>query len=185
MINTNFVPTKGNGKYSVYYFQNIIEQLFFDQLKTVVPSYAYNFINGKRTDAVKRIWLHQSNNEYLSNLASAFDTLEIKDHFGKYVNTDFTKMRTRIELCNDLEGSWLEEHVDDPAKKFTLQFYLSNIERSTMHNGQTYDAIENNGWFFLNTGTEYHSLSPLKARRSSIILNYVDNSWRDDTVLVS
>ena len=184
MINTNFTLTKVKGQYCVYYFDNLIEQSAFKELKNAITNYSFNFINGKRTDAVERIWLHQTNNNSLKQLAASFDSLEIKQLFSTLVNTDLTSMYTRIELCNDAEGSWLENHVDDLAKKFTLQFYLTNIKNSTIHNGKSRDAVENNGWFFLNTGSEYHSLSPLSASRSSIIVNYVDDLWLDKTVLV-
>ena len=184
MINTNFIPTKVDGQYCVYYFNNLIESTAFEKLKNATTNYPFNFINGKRTDAVERIWLHQTTDNSLKQLAASFDSLEIKQLFSRFVNTDLTSMYTRIELCNDIKGSWLEDHVDDPAKKFTLQFYLTNIKNSTIHNGKSRDAVENNGWFFLNTGTEYHSLSPLTAARSSIIVNYVDELWRDKAVLV-
>jgi len=107
-----------------------------------------------------------------------------KEFLSNITGYDYTQNSSRIELCLDKKGSWLEPHVDDPAKKFTMQIYLSNCTNSTTFVSNNTIAKENSGWFFHNTGTELHSLSPLENDRISIILNYVDNNWKDKSVLI-
>ena len=67
---------------------------------------------------------------------------------------------------------------------FTLQIYLSDTDTSTSFMKTNTPAKKNSGWFFANTGTELHGLKPLLNDRVSIIVNYVDETWRDRSVIV-
>jgi hypothetical protein len=182
MINVDFKYQENNTDFVFYKFQN----LFSDHtISSIIKNNTYNFglIEGKRTDKIKRLWLHQLNNNLFDQICKFFDE-DGKDIFGDICNTSFSNCRTRIELCNDSKGSYLENHVDDPAKLFTLQVYLSDLDSSTVLANAETTAVKNCGWFFKNTGTEWHALKPLNCNRSSIIVNYVDHNWRDDSVLV-
>lgn len=94
------------------------------------------------------------------------------------------RIPTRIELCKDEAGSWLHNHYDDKAKLFTLQLYLSDSVVSTKFEQSESKATLGSGWFFPNTGRELHGLPALPKKRISIIVNYVDDTWRDRSVLV-
>lgn len=170
--------------YSIFYAENVFDDEFFQRMKIEAELYDYNDICGKRTDSAKRVWMHQATTPCLYSVSNAFDMLETKQFFSSILDFDFTIERTRIELCKDRKGSWLENHTDDVAKDFTMQIYLSSNDIGTVHNSSFIPAHENCGWFFRNTGTEYHSLSPLPINRTSIIVNYVNNGWKDNAVLV-
>lgn len=184
MINRDMKIYEHKKEYSIFYAENVFEDDYFQQMKIEAEPYEYNDIRGKRTDSAKRVWLHQVKTPYLYSIANTFDLLETKQFFSGILGFDFTNERTRVELCKDRKGSWLENHTDDVAKDFTMQIYLSSNDIGTVHNNSFVPAKENCGWFFRNTGTEYHSLSPLPVNRTSVIINYVNDKWNDKTVLV-
>ena len=181
-INSKFKYQQNNTKFVFYKFQDLFSN---DIIDYIIKANVYDFTltQGKRTDKTQRLWMHQLNDTVFDQLCEFFNT-KGKKVFGDICNTSFVDCRTRIELCNDLRGSYLENHVDNPAKLFTLQIYLSDLDSSTILAEASTIAKKNCGWFFKNTGTEWHSLKPLEQNRSSIIVNYVDNNWRDASVLV-
>lgn len=184
MINTNFQYTTQNKKYTVFYFDNILQQEVVNGLVSASAHLPYSLISGKRTDAINRIWMHNQNIDIFNQLSEEFNNKTIKEFFGSIVGADYTNLRTRIELCKDQKNSWLEHHADDPAKEFTLQLCLTDVTTSTNLNNAATKGKKNSGWFFKNTGTEVHSLSPLPENRISIIVNYVNSTWKDEKVLV-
>lgn len=181
-MNLKFTYKKVEGDFTFYTFEHLLNDIHILALKDL-NDFKYCLIEGKRTDRKQRIWLNQIDNIVAQEICYFFDN-EGKKMFGEILNDDFTKCRTRIELCNDLKGSYLEQHVDDPAKVFTLQVHLYTSNDSTILGNSTTKAQKNRGWFFKNTAKEWHSLNPLQHDRSSIILNYVNKNWRDESVLV-
>ena len=156
-------------------------------LKSVVANSAifkWGLIEGKRTDKNYRVWMHNYEIQSFKQVCSVFDSHETKQMFSDITGVDYTLCDTRIELCKDEAGSWLHNHYDDKAKLFTLQLYLTDSTVSTSFNNKDSNATVGHGWFFRNTARELHGLSPLPARRMSIIVNYVDDTWRDRSVLV-
>ena len=140
---------------------------------------------GMRTDKTgKRIWMNHYDYPAFKEVCEFFDSNYVKQKFSDECGKDFTKLGTRIELCKDAKGSWLHNHFDDKAKLFTLQIYLSDTDTSTSFMKTNTPAKKNSGWFFANTGTELHGLKPLLNDRVSIIVNYVDETWRDRSVIV-
>lgn len=184
MLDYNFKFNTHTKNYTFYTLSNIINEKHFPLIKQVALTYPFTKVEGKRIGSQNRIWCNLTNNIYLKQLSQVFDTTQTKKVFSDICGCDFTNCRTRIELCNDTVGSYLENHVDDKAKLFTLQIYLTSLKNSTVLDGDDISATENNGWFFANTGTEYHSLSNLTNDRSSIIVNYVNDLWRDTSILV-
>ena len=171
--------------YKFFTFSNILTFTALEKIKEEACKYPFTKLNGKRIDSNRRIWCHLEYDSFLQKLAKEFDLIKTKKFFSKICSCDFTQCKTRIELCNDLKGSFLESHTDDEAKLFTLQIYLTNINNTTILDGKSTLTKENNGWFFANTGVEYHSLPNLTSNRSSIIVNYVNYLWRDKSVLVN
>lgn len=141
-------------------------------------------IEKTRTSNPSRIWMNQLYTTVFYDIAEMFDLPSTKELFSDITGTDYRSMRTRPELCVDKEGSWLEPHVDDPAKELTLQLYLSGSGNSTVMGNTATDIQVGSGWFFVNTATEWHRLAPLQNDRTSIIINYVNEKWNDKTVLV-
>lgn len=168
--------------YTVYMFNDYFEPSTLNFLIGETTKFPYASLEGKRTDKIARIWMNQY--EHFVSICEHFDSETTKSKFSDITGVDYTHCRTRIELCNDEKGSWLETHGDDPAKLFTFQVYLTDCEKSTVFSKTSSVAEKNSGWFFNNTGTEMHGLPPITSRRSSIIVNYVDETWRDSSVLV-
>ena len=170
--------------FDCYTFSSIVPDTV---LKSIVASgsiFKWGLIEGKRTDKNYRIWMHNYEIQSFKYLCQLFDSTDTKEMFSDITGADYTGCRTRIELCKDEVGSWLHNHYDDKAKLFTLQLYLSDSAVSTKFNNTSSSANLGSGWFFSNTGKELHGLPKLPKRRISIIVNYVDDTWRDGSVLV-
>ena len=179
-----FNYTEADVGFKIFKFVNFFDKAKLLQLTTCAEKYEYALLSGKRTDRISRIWTHQINNSSYQELSSYFDSIKTKQLFSNITGTDYSSCRTRIELCKDSKVSWLEGHTDDAAKLFTLQIYLSDSDISTNFNNIKTDTHVNCGWFFNNTGTEIHALSPLTSDRTSVIVNYVNSNWKNKEVLV-
>lgn len=162
-----------------FFTTDLAERLFEDS-----KQFDFFKIEQHRTSRPDRIYLHQHDIPSFQELVILLTSKWIKNKFSKLTGVDYTNQQARIELCKDATGSWLEEHCDDPAKTMTCQFYLSDAPSSTTIGTFGSTAKFNCGWVFANTGTEPHGLPPLGFNRTSIILNYVNDDWRDRDVLI-
>ncbi|HRD76677.1 MAG TPA: 2OG-Fe(II) oxygenase [Hyphomicrobiaceae bacterium] len=98
----------------------------------------------------------------------------------------------RIEYCQDVDGFWLEPHVDIPVKLFTMLIYLSRDPALADAGTDVYDASDkhtlvdsapyrwNSGMIFIPGKDTWHGFTPRPIRgvRKSIIVNYVSSEWR-------
>lgn len=182
MLAEKFAYTQLESDFIFYTFSKLFSTHTIEYLNNI-NTYEYSLIQGHRTDCKDRIWMHKINDPVISRICNFFNTSG-KIIFGNITNNNFTNCRTRLEICNDAKGSYLQNHVDDPAKVFTLQLNLSNSNTGTILNKLETKGKTNTGWFFVNTGSEWHKLNKLKDNRSSIILNYVNDAWRDSDVLI-
>jgi hypothetical protein len=163
-------------------FYTIIPMDLWQNVTEEAQQYPYFKIEKDRTSNPNRIWLNQHAG-ILSGIAADFDRPDVKQEMSHLLRCDVRHARTRVELCMDSVGSWLEEHTDDAAKLTTMQLYLSDLGSST-HFGELPTKVSaNSAWAFNNTSQPLHSLPELKYNRVSIIINYVNELWRDDTVL--
>ena len=105
---------------------------------------------------------------------------------------NLTNGRLRIEYCQDVDGFWLEPHVDISVKLFTMLVYLS--DEPELHGAGTdiYDATPehnlvasapyemNKGLIFIPGEDTWHGLTPrpIVGVRKSIIINWVKPEWR-------
>lgn len=173
-----------NGNFKFYKFDSLLPQSLLDSVIEESGGYVPFKVERTRTSNQSRLWMGQLKMTVFHDIAELFDTHVVKQMFSNVTGTNFLEMRTRAELCVDKKGSWLEPHVDDPAKRFTLQLYLSGNGNSTTMGTSVTDIRVGSGWFFANTASEWHHLSPLENDRISIIINYVNSQWNDETVLV-
>lgn len=170
--------------FNCWTFKHVVPETL---LKSVVANSAifkWGLIEGKRTDKNYRVWMHNYEIQSFKQVCSIFNSHETKQMFSDITGVDYTPCDTRIELCKDEAGSWLHNHYDDKAKLFTLQLYLSDSVVSTKFEQSESKATLGSGWFFPNTGKELHGLPALPQKRISIIVNYVDDTWRDRSFLV-
>ena len=104
-------------------------------------------------------------------------------------NPMFTiKGTMRVELCKDAVGYSLLPHIDIPEKFLTMQIYLGNESSCTSFHFS--DGIvtpkwkHNCGYLMYEQDKIVHSLAPLTSDRYSVIINYVDESWKDTSQLL-
>lgn len=161
----------------IYNISKVFPSPLVYSLLAVSEQFEWGELKGKRTDNPNRVWMNQYDWRTFKVVCQMMN--DMKDKF------DIPKScKTRIELCKDKKGSWLEHHVDDPAKVFTMQIYLTDLDKSTYFEDMTpTEGKVNTGWYFYNTGSEWHGLEPLDEDRISIIVNYVNSEWRDKSVL--
>jgi hypothetical protein len=176
-------PQKIDTPFIRYNFYNVLTTDIYDQACAELACYSYFKIEQTRISNPNRIWLNQTTG-ILKEISIAFNNNTVKSQFFNIFNMPIHDYRTRVELCMDSAGSWLEPHRDDPAKVITLQLYLTGAGNSTRMLNTVTEVVPNMAWAFDNNNQPVHSLSPLKNDRASIIVNYVTNDWRDKSVLV-
>jgi len=100
--------------------------------------------------------------------------------------------RLRIEYCQDVDGFWLEPHLDIAVKLFTMLIYLSDDPALADAGTDIYDSspehrlvrsvpyVRNTGMIFIPGAQSWHGFSkrPIQGVRKSIIVNYVADDWR-------
>lgn len=106
--------------------------------------------------------------------------------------TDLSRGQLRIEYCQDIEGFWLEPHLDIKVKLFTMLVYLSGEPELRDAGTDIYDATpehnlvasapyeRNKGLIFIPGTDTWHGFTkrPIRGVRKSIIINYVAPEWR-------
>jgi len=162
---------------------DVVTPDMFERLCSEAQRHPYFRVEQTRTSNPNRVWLNQTPG-WLSALAYEFDRRDVKSALGFNLGGSFVDLRTRVELCMDSVGSWLNPHKDDAAKEMTLQLYLDGQGRGTSMGNIDTQIMPNTAWAFNNTNQPVHSLHPLKYNRASIIVNYVNDQWRDSSVLV-
>ena len=59
-------------------------------------------------------------------MTDAFRNLRVVQAIERTTGANLTAGRLRIEYCQDVDGFWLEPHVDIPVKLFTMLVYLTD-----------------------------------------------------------
>ena len=185
MISTKVKFIETQAEFKLWQITDFFDPIVLASLLEEIAQYPYKLTLGDRTetDGV-RVWCHQQPRSTLKTISKIFASDRIKSLLGHHTGTDFSTLSTRVELCMDSPLSWLRPHTDDPAKKFVLQIYLSEGGKSTRLGSEAVHTRINAGWMFVNNGTELHELPTLLSKRASIIVNYVDDTWNDRSVLV-
>jgi len=152
--------------------------------------------NGRReANNAKRIYFTPANQRRFSvchEVADAFRSSRVAHALERMTGADLAKSRLRIEYCQDVDGFWLEPHVDIPVKLFTMLVYLSDAPE--LHDAGTdiYDASPehkliasvpyewNAGLIFVPGKNTWHGFRkrPIRGLRKSLIINYVGPEWR-------
>jgi len=125
-------------------------------------------------------------------VSDAFKQADVKRAIERETGTDLSRGQLRIEYCQDVDGFWLEPHVDIPVKLFTMLVYL--VDEPALYHGGTdiYDASPehkpvgtapcawNAGLIFIPGKDTWHGFTrrPIHGVRKSIIINYVAPEWR-------
>jgi len=127
------------------------------------------------------------------DMAEAFSSAPVMQQLEKMTGRDLSGGRLRIEYCQDVDGFWLEPHLDISVKLFTMLVYLSGEPELYDAGTDIYDATPqhnrvasapyelNNGLIFIPGDNTWHGFSqrPIHGLRKSVIINWVTAEWRD------
>lgn len=127
-----------------------------------------------------------------SSLAEAFASEAVAESLSRATGVPLEQGRLRIEYCQDVDGFWLEPHLDIAVKLFTLLIYLSDDPRLADAGTDIYDDTPvhrlvrtvpyrpNTGFLFVPGRSSWHGFRkrPIRGVRQSIIVNYVAPGWR-------
>lgn len=126
------------------------------------------------------------------DVAVAFNEPRVRAEIERRTGTRLENGRLRIEYCQDIDGFWLEPHVDIPVKLFTMLVYLADspdlydagtdiYDDSPAHNlVGTAPCAWNTGLIFIPGRNTWHGFTPrpIHGVRKSIIINFVAPEWR-------
>ena len=156
-----------------------------------------SIFNGRReTNNTTRVYFSPENQarfDVCRQVADGFKSTHVIEEIERTTGTNLENTQLRIEYCQDIEGFWLEPHTDIFAKKFTMLVYLADDPTlanagTDIHEGPPdYKYVvsapyaRNKGVIFIPGKDTWHAVGkrPMKSVRKSIIINYVDKSWRD------
>ncbi len=153
--------------------------------------------NGRReTNNSLRIFFtpeNQYKHPVCARVARGFNAPRVRAAIERETGTDLSNAHLRIEYCQDAPGFWLEPHTDIFVKKFTMLVYLLDDPElrtagTDIHEGPpdfkyvgSAPYGRNLGVIFIPHKNSWHGVghTPIKKLRKSIIINFVDASWRD------
>ena len=126
------------------------------------------------------------------DLAACFSDPLVIGAIERATGTDLSEGQLRIEYCQDVDGFWLEPHLDISVKLFTMLIYLSDDPALFDAGTDIYDSsprhekvcsapyLRNAGLIFIPGANSWHGFSrrPIHGIRRSLIVNYVTRDWR-------
>lgn len=135
---------------------------------------------------------NQKKHAVMQDVADAFRSPDTRRTLEAVTKTDLSKGSLRIEYCQDVDGFWLEPHLDISVKLFTMLVYLSDDPALRTAGTDIYDASpehklvasapyeKNKGLIFIPGTDTWHGFTkrPITGVRKSIIINFVAPDWR-------
>jgi len=127
-----------------------------------------------------------------ADMVQLFSDPTVVSRLEALTRTDLSKGHLRIEYCQDVDGFWLEPHLDISVKLFTMLVYLSDDPALRDAGTDVYDDSPehrlvcsapyepNAGLIFIPGKKSWHGFTPRPIRgvRKSIIINFVTDDWR-------
>jgi hypothetical protein len=123
-------------------------------------------------------------------VAEAFQDSVTARAVEKACGIDLKGSLLRIEYCQDVDGFWLEPHVDISVKLFSMLIFLCDQPKDENWGTDIYDSGHklvanadcrfNRGFIFVPAKDTWHGFHKRKITgiRKSIIVNYVTQDWR-------
>ncbi len=123
-------------------------------------------------------------------IAEAFQEFETARAVEKTFGVKLKGSLLRIEYCQDVDGFWLEPHVDIPVKLVSMLIFLCDQPADENWGTDIYDADRklvanaecrfNRGFVFVPSKDTWHGFHrrAITGIRKSIIVNYVTQDWR-------
>lgn len=153
--------------------------------------------NGRReTNNSTRVYFNPTNASRFPvcrEVVDVFRTPQVVAKLEQVTGRDLSAGALRIEYCQDIEGFWLEPHLDISVKLFTMLVYLSNEPELRNCGTDVYDGAPehnlvarapyeiNKGLIFIPGKDTWHGFAKreINGVRKSIIINWVTPDWRD------
>jgi len=152
------------------------------------------FTGRRESNNSTRVYFSQENqkkHKVCKDVVEIFRDPSVISTLEKATRADLSKGQLRIEYCQDVDGFWLEPHLDISVKYFTMLVYLSDDPNLFDAGTDVYDSSpehklvasapyqKNAGMIFIPGKNTWHGFSkrPIKGLRKSIIINYVSPDW--------
>jgi hypothetical protein len=183
--------------YDYWLLSDMLPKAMVDALEALpAPAPAGAVFDGRReTNNATRCYFGPATrtlDPVVGEVIDLFSSREVIAALSRTTGANLSKGRLRIEHCQDVDGFWLEPHVDISAKYLTLLIYLSSDPRLGNAGTDVYDASpahnlvarapyrRNAGLLFVPGADTWHGFSrrPIAGVRKSIIVNYVSPDWR-------
>lgn len=159
------------------------------------PPAAPTFDGRREANNSTRVYLSpkvQADHPACASIAGAFRDPAVIAAIGAATGARLAATRLRIEYCQDVDGFWLEPHRDIPVKRLTLLIHLSDDPRLADAGTDLYAAGPDHapagrspygpgrGLIFIPGADTWHGFTPrpIAGVRKTLIVNYVDETWR-------
>ncbi len=152
--------------------------------------------NGKReANNSTRVYFDPANQErydVVREVTDIFRSPQVVRRLEQLTGRGLSEGALRIEYCQDVDGFWLEPHLDLGVKLFTMLIYLSGEPELFDAGTDIYDASpehklvatapyeKNKGLIFIPGTNTWHGFTQRQIRgvRRSLIVNWVTAEWR-------
>ncbi|MGB9151671.1 MAG: 2OG-Fe(II) oxygenase [Alphaproteobacteria bacterium] len=185
-----------NAPYDYWLLENVLPVGMINAIANLpFPPPRNPLFNGRReSNNSTRIYFSPENQhafDVCRDTVDIFSNAAVIRALENMTGTDISKGHLRIEYCQDVDGFWLEPHLDISVKLFTMLVYLSDDPNLFDAGTDIYDATpshklvasapyeKNKGLIFIPDATTWHGFTkrPIKGLRKSIIINYVLPDW--------
>lgn len=182
--------------YDYWLLQNVFSESMIAELADLpfLPPEKPLFNGRRESNNSTRVYFTPENQKQFPACREAvaiFSDPSVVAELQKVTHADLSKGHLRIEYCQDVDGFWLEPHLDISVKLFTMLVYLSNDPNLFDAGTDVYDdspehklvataPYERNAGLIFIPGTKtWHGFSkrPIHGLRKSIIINYVAPEW--------
>jgi len=179
----------------------LLENALTDELIDGIVSLPYEpprdplFVGKREANNSKRVYFNPENQARFpvaAEVAETFRNPHVVRRLEQLTGQSLAEGALRIEYCQDVDGFWLEPHLDIGVKLFTMLIYLSGEPELYDAGTDIYDASpehnrvgtapyeKNKGLIFIPGHDTWHGFSkrPINGVRRSIIVNWVTSEWR-------
>ena len=188
--------------YDYWLLDDVLPEQAIDSIANLpFPAPIQPVFNGRReANNSTRVYFNQENIQRFqicADTALLFNSLHTRHAIEKATGANLAGGHLRIEYCQDIDGFWLEPHLDISVKLFTMLIYLSDDPNLFDAGTDIYDDSpqhkliatapyeKNKGMIFIPGEKTWHGFTPrtIKGLRKSLIVNYVSPDWVNQTEL--
>jgi hypothetical protein len=179
-------------------FDNALPERVIDGVAALpfAPPAGAQFNGRREANNSTRVYFNPENQSQfpvIAEVAHVFRSHQVTRRLCDLTGRDLDEGQLRIEYCQDVDGFWLEPHLDISVKLFTMLIYLSGEPELYDAGTDIYDATpehnrvatapyeKNKGLIFIPGSDTWHGFTrrPIRGVRKSIIINWVTPAWRE------